>query len=683
VKGGVVKQITFDHKGIEDIAILNDNQTIFYISYVQGVPKLFTVNINKLSAIKQVAWSNDKYIRELYHESDGNLYVRYDQGDLRSKYASINEMEKLTNILNDEPINYVPVKSKDGSKLVYNLIDFSKWIYTLRIKDTKSNKNSDIFLSTNYIGGIKLDKEEKNIFMTVDNNIFIVNLFADQNPKDDNWDKILHENTSKSKQTNQQWDLTDENFPFRKKQLTNEGNWSTSLYVSPDSTLYYFSNNSLKKVKFDGKDKEEVFNFRTQVTIVHMTDNFSHLYYIQNNKLHKLDVKAKKSDQLKFEYNYSYNREVLNKNIFEIVWGSFGHNFYDPKMHGQDWNEIYQKFTPYTTDIRSTTTLHIIVDEMIGKVNASHTGFNPRSDINRHYFDRAYIGATFDYKSRLANGIRLKDVYHGSELADKYKIKAGDVLLEVNGITIKPETEIDPLFTNKQNKELQLRIQSPKGIVTAKITGLTWWEQHQMRYEDNVQNNYNTVQKASNGKLGYLHIQRMNQSALRKFRQDFLALNVSTQGLIIDVRGNGGGRISGELLDTITSTQRAWTYFRYHNIKPNLHPNNIYQGPIVCLVDEDSYSDAEIFGTLFKDMEIGHVIGMPSSGSVIGTIDYTLMDGSILRMPSSGWFRMNMENMELTGAKPDILVPKLPEHFVKKQDPQLEKAIEVLSGIMN
>ena len=686
VKGGDVKQITFNQKGIEDIVIMDDNETIYFTSSVKGIPKLYKVNIKNPENIQLISWSENKYIQSLSKNKQGELVVRYDTDNERLLFSTIDLSNKISDVLPNEPLASMPLKALNSTKMIYTLLNRSNWNRTIRIRDIKSNTYSDIFFSTKYVGNLTLNETESHLFFNFGNDIHMVSLVNEKEIKENNWDKILKsQTTSQAKQIKADeinWDINFENFNIRRKELVSEPGFSYPLFATKDSTLFYIQNHNsnriLKKVNFDGSKREEVFNFRGNVSSHQLTTDQNFIYYILNNKLQKLNVKNKQTDLITFEYDYSFNRETLNKEIFEHVWGRFGHNFYDPEMHGQDWELIFETFSSYTNEIRDVSILQKIVDEMIGRVNASHTGYYPRSENSRTGLNRAYAGFVPDYSTRLPIGIRIKKIYHGSELAQKYNISENDIILEINEQPINAETEITPLFVNQLNKDISFRIQTSKGIVNATVKGISARDQFQLQYDDQVLNNYKLVQTKTEGRIGYLHIQGMNQPSLRKFEQDFLAVNVNTDGMIIDVRGNGGGNIHDDLVDIITRKQNAFTYSRYWSTEPRPTPHNIYQKPIVCLIDEDSFSDAEIFGVLFKDLNLGPVIGMPTSGSVIGTGSVSFMDGSSMRMPSSGWFRMNMENMELTGAKPDIYVPMLPEHIVKRDDPQLKKAIEVL-----
>jgi C-terminal processing protease CtpA/Prc/tricorn protease-like protein len=677
-KGGEVKQITFDQAGIYDMVIADDNETIYFLSGVNGVPKLYKTKITKLNDIKFIKWSDDKFIQSISINSAGEIFLRYDVGTTRNLFGRLGKNDKVTEILPNETNTTIPIVTKDKQKKIYIVADPRNRNNSIRVKDMKSQKNEDVFISTNRIGHLILDPTEKNMFYSSNNEIFMVNMVRDTFEPENHWDKILG-NRSRTTRTDDKWDITRENFGIRSQFVVRESEWNFPLFATADSTLYYFSQSAIKSVKFNGSGKEEVISLRGgAATIVHIADDQTHIYYVQNNKLYRLNVKTKKAELINFQYVYTYDREVLNRVLFDQIWAVFGHNFYDPNMHGVDWQATYETFAPYMASVQSMQTMSRIVDEMIGRVNASHTGFRPRDDENRRFFERAFVGVSFDYSRRLPVGIRIKNAYFGSELSQKYGVRDNDLVLEINGVSINADTEIDPLFVDYVKKDIRMRVQTSSGIVNATVKGLNVTDHHQLSYEDAVLKSFRQVTDATNGRIGYLRIQRMNQPALRRFEQDFLALNANTEGMIIDVRANSGGRISGDLFDIITRRQRAHTYSRMTSIEPIPSPRNLYQNPIVLLIDEDSFSDAEIFGILFRDLNIGTIIGMPTSGSVIGTNDFNLIDGSSMRMPHSGWFTMEGVNMELTGATPDILVPRLPHHHVQKIDPQLEKAIEVI-----
>jgi C-terminal processing protease CtpA/Prc/Tol biopolymer transport system component len=695
--GGEVKQLTYNQKGIEDIVIMDDNETIYYLSHIKGIPKLFKINIkdviykeNTDKNIGLVEWSIDKYIRFIYKNDENELQISYDDENERLLFAKINANGTIVSINPGEGIALIPVVSKKYNKSIYSLLDKKNWNRTIRIKDLNTNKTKDILFTTKYIGNFILSNDETKVFYNYGDDILSLDLITESIKNGDNWDEIINKSNNNDKRldsTKNDWDVNFENYNFRFKEIVYDEGFCYPLFTTDDSTLYYVQTNknshSLKKVKFDRSKKEEVYIFKTRVASINYNKDKNLIYYLSNNNLYQLDIKSKKSELISFEFNYNYDKNKLNYEIFEQVWGKFGHNFYDPNMHDQDWGKLYDTFEKYANGIYNTEVLGKIVDEMIGRVNASHTGFYPRKENDTKSLNRIYAGVVLDYSERLPVGIKIEKIYKHSELYQKYGISANDIILSINDIPIYASTEVTPLFVNHIKEYIDIRIQTLHGEVLAKIKPLSHREQYELQYEDKVLTNYQKVKDLTHGKIGYLHIQGMNQSSLKRFEQDFLALNVNTEGMIIDVRGNGGGNIHEDLIEIITKSQYAYTYSRYFTSELNPTPHNIYQKPIVCLIDEDSFSDAEIFGVLFRDLKLGHVIGMPTSGSVIGTGSVSFMDGSSMRMPSSGWFRMNMQNMEFNGAVPDIEIPILPQHIVHNQDPQLDKAIEVLLNQIN
>jgi tricorn protease len=170
----------------------------------------------------------------------------------------------------------------------------------------------------------------------------------------------------------------------------------------------------------------------------------------------------------------------------------------------------------------------------------------------------------------------------------------------------------------------------------------------------------------------------MNWPSYKKFEQDLFAKNYGKEALIIDVRNNGGGNIHDYLIETLTRQTYALNSHRNYDGSLYAGPANSWEKPMVLLINQDSFSDAEIFPNLFSELQLGKVIGMPTSGSVIGTNHYRFRDGSSMRMPGHGWFTKDGTNMEGSGAQPDIFVDPTPHQIIEDDDVQLKRAVQEL-----
>jgi tricorn protease len=188
------------------------------------------------------------------------------------------------------------------------------------------------------------------------------------------------------------------------------------------------------------------------------------------------------------------------------------------------------------------------------------------------------------------------------------------------------------------------------------------------------------VSERGAGKLGYIHLDAMNRENLNRF---IAALNgplKDKSALVIDVRNNGGGNIHQQLIDILS--RRPYIYYDPRSGDRSLQETPVWAKPLCVLVNERSFSDAEIFPHGIKALGLGKVIGAPTSGGVIGTGSRTLIDGSVLRMPSIGWYALDGTNLERTGVVPDIVVEESAEDRAKDRDPQLDRAIdEMLAAI--
>ena len=288
------------------------------------------------------------------------------------------------------------------------------------------------------------------------------------------------------------------------------------------------------------------------------------------------------------------------------------------------------------------------------------------------------MGLEFNQREVLLEGITISHIYPGSVLYSFFGIRDGDVLLSVNGIKINSRISIDSLFTDKIDEKLDLIFRQKIKSIKAVVKGLSRSQNRELWFQDKLERLRNKTDELSSNRIGYVLIPRMSGSEYTNFIREIFTKNADKDALIIDIRGNVGGRIHNDLLDFLSLKPNAFTTGRRFGTVKRETPGRTWNKPIALLIDENSFSDAEIFPQLFKEANLGTVIGMPTSGSVIGTWEVNLLDGSSMRMPGSGWYRLDGANMEGNGAQPDVKVEMSLNDIVSDNDPQLLKAVELL-----
>jgi tricorn protease len=207
-----------------------------------------------------------------------------------------------------------------------------------------------------------------------------------------------------------------------------------------------------------------------------------------------------------------------------------------------------------------------------------------------------------------------------------------------------------------------------------------------LRYQDQVRQNAEKVAALSGGKLGYLHIRGMDLASTRDFERDLFAAADGKDGLIIDVRDNGGGFTADILLSSLTAPRHARTFARGMDMKTlpqDAYPRDRrliygYSRPINVLINFNSFSNAEIFAHAIKTIGRGKLVGTATFGGVISTGAATLIDGTNIRTPFRGWYLPGDVDMERHGAQPDVAVEQTPADEAAGKDPQLEAAVKEL-----
>jgi tricorn protease len=330
--------------------------------------------------------------------------------------------------------------------------------------------------------------------------------------------------------------------------------------------------------------------------------------------------------------------------------------------------------------------LTYLIGEMIGELACSHTyvGGGEYPD-----FKKTKTGMLgIDWEADSTSGFyRIKKILKGENWKEDLRspltepgieVKEGEYIVAVDGEPLTISASPYSLFINKIDKLVTLSVNSRPSLKGAReVTVKPVANESELRYFNWVEENRQKVDKATNGKVGYVHIPDMGGNGLNWFTKQYFP-QITKEGLIIDVRYNGGGFVSEMILERLRRIVVGMGSSR--NAADYTYPGATFYGHMVCLINEYSASDGDIFPYFFREYELGPVIGRRTWGGVVGIRGFRpLVDGGYITCPEFAAFGMDSKwVMENHGVDPDIEVDNLPKLVMQGKDPQLEKGIEVM-----
>jgi Tol biopolymer transport system component/C-terminal processing protease CtpA/Prc len=410
------------------------------------------------------------------------------------------------------------------------------------------------------------------------------------------------------------------------------------------------------------------------------TPDSREVFYLESGRLTSVAIDSAPTTRpvgITAEMDVDFHKEKLA--VFEQAWAGQRDNFYDPKFHGADWNAVRETYAPLVEASRTPDELRRILRMMVGELNASHSGVSAPNPAGQGAPPRTVIGQlglSFDRAEYETHGkLKITAVLPHSPAAIA-KIQPGEELRAVDGVTIGPRTNLDELLQYKTEKRVTLDV-SGRPVVVQPVNSLA-----DQIYRKWVEDNRAYVAKVSDGKLGYVHIRDMNETALTQLYLDLDSENRSRKGVVVDIRNNNGGFVNAYALDVISRRPYLTMTYRDGPAAParTMLGQRSLELPTILVTNQHSLSDAEDFTEGYRTLKLGKVVGERTAGWIIYTGAIELVDESSMRMPATLIQGADGKNMEGNPRPVDVPVTRPVGESYTGRDSQLDTAVRELLG---
>jgi tricorn protease len=371
--------------------------------------------------------------------------------------------------------------------------------------------------------------------------------------------------------------------------------------------------------------------------------------------------------------------------IFDEAWRAFRDGFYVENMHGVDWKAMKEKYAVLLPYVKNRLDLSYVIGEMIGELNCGHA-YISTGEMNRPLRIRTGLLGAQISRDEKSGFFRLDKIYKGETWSKSLHsplkepgidAREGDFIVAVDGIPANSVNDLYSLLVGKANIPTELSLNHSASLKGArKVVIRPLEEEYSLIHYEWVQRNMEKVDKASNGKIGYIYIPDMGPEGLNEFARYFYP-QLDKEGLIIDDRANGGGNVSPMILERLAREAYRTTMFR-GSIRNGTVPDAVQVGPKVCLINKYSASDGDLFPWGFRALGLGKLIGTRTWGGIVGISgSLPFLDGTDIRVPFFTSYNMEGEwIIENHGVDPDIQVDNDPLKEWNGEDQQLDRAIE-------
>lgn len=508
----------------------------------------------------------------------------------------------------------------------------------------------------------------------------------DEKKKDEDADDEDEDEDEEEEEEPKELDLDDAYLRLRRitRLAGNEGN----LELTPGGELFIFTarnpSRGLYTVKWNGEERKKLCD---SVSVQGVSLTGDKIVLVSGDRGGTIGPKGKKIEYVDVVDRIRIDLQEQASQKFKEMARTIGEMFYHPTLKGLDWPALTEKYHALARQTRTGSEFNHVGMRLLGELNGSHLGVYSRDRRSPNSQSQGRLGTAHH---RVDGGFEVTHIVPESP-ADKgdMALKVGDVITAVELEPFAPTDTLETRLAGRAGKETLLSIrrtlEDERVIeVDVLLTPISVRALRGLQYRAWRRARAAQVSAWSDGRIGYIHIQGMGQSELDVFERDLYAAAGDKDGLIIDVRNNGGGWTADRLLASIMAQPHAYT------IPRGADPDDVghypqdrlfiqrYTLPINMLCNEKSFSNAEIVAHAFKTLKRGTLVGQQTYGGVISTGATRLIDGTMVRLPFRGWFVVDGTDMENHGAIPHLVVDQTPEAESRNDDEQLRAAVDDL-----
>ncbi len=658
------------------------------LAFIQDRNKLMVMNL-KTKAIRQITDGSTCARRtggfDYAWSPDGKWFTLEVIDNKHDPYSDIAIVSaqggKITNITQSGYFNVSPRWTSDGNAIIYLSEE-----YGMR-NHASWGSESDVmmvFLNQDAYDKYRLNEEDYALYKEIEKEQKKAKEATEKKEKSDKKGKEKKDDDKKDADKDNDSDIKVEidGISDRIVRLTPYSSDISNAIVTKDNeTLYYLSSAGkgydIWKIKLRKPGAKMVSKLDAGNLIMELDKDGKNIFLLGSRNMKKMDVKSEKLTPITYSASMKLDAAAEREYMFDYVYRQEREMFYVPDMHGVNWEKMsadYRRFLPH---INNNYDFAEMLSEWLGELNVSHTGGRYRALGAME--TTAELGLFYDL-THTGKGLKVAEVVEGSPFDHaNSKVKAGCIIEKINGEEITANDDYTTMFNGLTKKKTLVSIHDPNSgnRWDEVILPISSGELNDLLYKRWIKQRAEDVKRWSNGRLGYVHIKSMNDDSFRKIYADVLGKYNHCDGIVIDTRWNGGGRLH-EDIEILFSGKKYFTQVIRGTETCDM-PSRRWNKPTIMVQCEANYSNAHGTPWVYKHRGLGKLVGMPVPGTMTSVNWVTLQDPTLIfgipvvgyRLPDGSY----LENQQLD---PDVLVANDPATVVNGEDTQLRVAVETL-----